>query len=117
MNTQHTPGPWEVRFNGHKQRRIATTSTPNRHIADVVPVTYDYERAEATMEANAQRIVACVNACEGINPEAVPELLESLDALIMIIDRTNPAWRDMRAVEKARAAITKATGRESGVAK
>ena len=28
-------------------------------------------------EANAAHIVACVNACEGINPEAVPELLEA----------------------------------------
>lgn len=25
--------------------------------------------------ANAERIVACVNACEGLNPEAIPELI------------------------------------------
>ncbi len=31
-----------------------------------------------TQASNARRIVACVNACEGINPEAVPELLEAL---------------------------------------
>ena len=29
-------------------------------------------------KANAKRIVACVNACAGINPEAVPEVLEAL---------------------------------------
>ena len=35
----------------------------------------------AEVEANAERIVACVNACEGINPEAVPVLLEALQEI------------------------------------
>lgn len=29
--------------------------------------------------ANAQRIIACVNACAGINPDAVPDLLDALE--------------------------------------
>lgn len=29
-------------------------------------------------EANADRIVACVNACAGLNPEAVPDVVEAL---------------------------------------
>lgn len=33
---------------------------------------------EPEAEANAHRIADCVNACEGINPEAVPDLLEAL---------------------------------------
>ena len=33
------------------------------------------------VEANARRIVACVNGCEGINPEAVPDLLEALKTI------------------------------------
>ena len=37
-----------------------------------------YGAAYQTPDANAERIVACVNACEGINPEAVPEMLEAL---------------------------------------
>jgi len=32
-------------------------------------------------DANAARIVACVNACAGINPEAVPELVNALTEL------------------------------------
>lgn len=32
-------------------------------------------------EANAKRIVACVNACEGINPKAVPKMLATLQNL------------------------------------
>lgn len=32
-------------------------------------------------ESNARRIVACVNACEGINPDAVPELLDAAEIL------------------------------------
>ena len=31
--------------------------------------------------ANADRIVACVNACEGINPKAIPDLLAALEAV------------------------------------
>ena len=30
---------------------------------------------------NGQRIVSCVNACRGINPEAVPELLEACEEI------------------------------------
>ena len=32
-------------------------------------------------EANANRIVACVNGCAGINPDAVKELLEAVKAM------------------------------------
>jgi len=39
--------------------------------------------------ANAKRIVACVNACAGINPEAVPELLEAaINAVDWLCDAT-----------------------------
>ena len=40
-----------------------------------------YGQSTETEEANARRIVACVNACEGINPEAVPDLLEAAEWL------------------------------------
>lgn len=33
-------------------------------------------------EANAQRIVDCVNACEGINPEAIPDMVEALKDIV-----------------------------------
>ena len=54
-------------------------------------------------KANAHRIVACVNACEGINPEAVPELLEALKD--MYLGRGHPGDR----IDRALAALAKAT--------
>lgn len=33
-------------------------------------------------EANADRIISCVNACAGINPEAVPDVVEALRVLL-----------------------------------
>lgn len=36
-------------------------------------------RDDETNHANAKRLVDCWNACEGINPEAVPALLEALE--------------------------------------
>jgi len=39
--------------------------------------------------ANAERIVACVNGCAGINPEAVPELLEAARLAALNFTRTN----------------------------
>ena len=60
-------------------------------------------------EANAQHLAACWNACEGINPEAVPDILAALDAALDEVDQTHaegypePEWADA-----ARAAMAKA---------
>ena len=63
--------------------------------------------------ANAARIVACVNACKGINPEAVPDLLAAMEtltamseeALLFVSGDTESCLRD--AINAARAAIAK----------
>jgi len=34
------------------------------------------------LEANAEHLIACWNACDGINPEAVPGLLGALKAFV-----------------------------------
>lgn len=72
-----TPGPWEVRLQGPSIRRIATTSVPNRHIADVVPVLYDYDKASHTMEANAQLIASA------------PALYAALEDLVAAVQGSN----------------------------
>ena len=63
--------------------------------------------------ANCARIVACVNACAGINPEAVPDLLTVLRAAVARVELANregdpilSAW-----LPDAQAAIAKAEGR------
>ena len=35
-------------------------------------------------ESNIKRAIACVNACEGINPEAVPALLDAMDKIAAV---------------------------------
>ncbi len=66
--TQHTPGPW-VLFGG------TVYSNLNRSfVADCFP---KFRGSNDEDEANARRIVSCVNALEGLNPEAVRELVEA----------------------------------------
>lgn len=58
--------------------------------ADTVPATEaEYGDGEA-IDANAERIIACVNACQGINPEAVPDMLEALKAIESAIFEGDP---------------------------
>src|SRR5690606_13994870 len=67
---------------------------------------------------NAQRIVACVNACEGIPTEAleagvVRELVEALEALVVGLEREigEEKWgRDPAALPMARAVLAKVWG-------
>lgn len=62
-------------------------------------------------QADAQRIVAAVNGCEGINPEAVRGLLGACRALIDCQREKAPTAFNMRydtAVQGAKAAIAKA---------
>ena len=68
---EHTPTPW--RQNGpdvmYQDRTVCSCGYwPGE------PLEGEEELC-AEHEANAARITACVNACEGIKPEAVPELL------------------------------------------
>ena len=69
---KHTPEPWGVWLNPDGcNRGMITDDALARHIVYVVGNTHE-------AKANGRRIIACVNACAGINPEAVPELLEAL---------------------------------------
>ena len=61
--------------------------------------------------ADAARIVACANACKGINPEAVPELPEALRiALIDLEQAQEETHIDFRgSIDAIRAVLAKAT--------
>lgn len=39
----------------------------------------EHEETLLEVEANAKRIVACVNACKGINPEVIPDLIKIVE--------------------------------------
>jgi hypothetical protein len=129
METKHTPEPWAVEKATHShefgtdfiecilvnsaRQEIARTST--RIVCnDSTP--------------NAERIVACVNACAGLNPEAIQELIAALDAVTQQLSDLHAAICDQEledhfvddsinmlseggtAIEQARAALAKAKG-------
>ena len=64
---KHTPGPWSYLETGARQ------------ILDSGGYPLASLHLTAERHANAARIVACVNACEGLaDPSVVPELLAML---------------------------------------
>ena len=107
-DAKHTAGPWRI-FEHLQTDGLEVSSTDKtrrwRHwcrtiagatdemVADVTadcPTSPGYPSVATPEEmlANADRIVACVNACEGINPEAVPGLLEACEALAALDQQT-----------------------------
>jgi len=73
---KHTPEPWQALDEiligpGHDPVFIASFNT------DPYWQPYGADGVE-----NAARVAACVNACAGINPEAVPDLLDALCCVV-----------------------------------
>jgi hypothetical protein len=78
--TLHTPEPWEQDSNDF----FAVTADNDGLL---VAETEIHDRTDEECSANARRIVAAVNACEGIATQAleqgvIAELLEALDYLL-----------------------------------
>lgn len=105
----HTPGPWDVRIGkpfDHEKSLIVcigegTFESICEHIASV-----GYVDSEEN-QANAARIVSCVNGCEGINPAAVKDLLEACVAIVHY-DESGGREPFREAADAAREAIAKA---------
>lgn len=79
---KHTPGPWALDDPNEMTSAVAETARHGIYglfLSEEQCETND--RAFELDKANAQRIVDCVNACEGINPAAVPELIASIQNL------------------------------------
>ena len=107
--SKHTPGPWIAsRTNaGAIPSHFQPPEVLGRNGACCVASQLG-NGPEA--EANTDRIAACVNACKGINPEAVPELLKALREYVERHEAAcNPAG--LPEYEQARAAINKAEGK------
>jgi len=64
----HTSEPWHV--SGTPANSICA------HGEHILTAEHDYNMNLATVRANLDRVAACVNACKGINPAAVPKLLK-----------------------------------------
>ena len=93
--TNHTPTPWladSLDIQGANKKWIGSMTQVLGESSDIG-------------EANALHIVACVNACAGINPEAVKDLRSVLTNALEWwgVGRPAPAW-----VIDAQAALAKA---------
>ena len=119
---KHTKGPWRVYDGGNRYHGIDGGDEGNS--TTIVVFGYDHEDEagvrgtepeELDAHANAARIVACVNALEGYNPDAVRDVVEALDWAIAEIEkrtRYSPddfyEAREQRAsaLEKAKSALS-----------
>ena len=104
MSAHHTPGPLYVGDINHKmQRADIDTATKDGRLGYStwrgLARTYGCEDfpsiGSEIMEANARRIVACVNACEGVRTEH----LENNLPIVELVARYNEALREIDALK------------------
>ena len=113
--TEHTLGPWSIE-QAHFDPWVVAPD--GRYVIATVATGGDMSKEG---HANARRIVACVNACEGINPEAVAELVEALEGLHQCFWEGRPkrnVKRDYRLLvhhEAASVALAKAKGNPNSI--
>ena len=102
MGLKHTPGPLSAHYHGSGYGISRRRDGASQRIADVHGTS---KRDEAT----AHRLAACYNACEGINPDAVPELLKAAKPVLgWLEDQDGETVYKLRGL--FRAAIAKAEG-------
>ncbi len=104
-NSAHTPEPWFVQ----------PSDNPGGLLIKPIPGQVVAQCDELPqMEANARRICAAVNACQGIRTEALEQMViaEMREALQMLVEDVNTLVAfPLDKLRKARAVIAKATGR------
>jgi hypothetical protein len=70
--SEHTKGPWRVEEGIHQFCKEPGHAIKGNNTEGVNIIAFLWTRhVEVEQEANARRIVACVNACEGIPTEAL----------------------------------------------
>lgn len=107
--SNHTPEPWRV---GRAGSVVSDTPVPGMGGSDAVEYYGGHLIGESIIEANARRIVACVNACAGMRNDELEgglligvmqvkiDLLESLrdellEAAKAVVTRWDtPNWKD-----------------------
>jgi hypothetical protein len=100
----YTKGPWVVEMDAHGRGRIKSNGC---WIATTWTCTDDDNSVRYPADENAQRIVDCVNACAGLNPEALQALMKCAVRLAEneTTDAAAPIWA---LIEDANEAIRKA---------
>ena len=130
----HTPGPWGVFAQPIADRGDAVLELVEQVQATSSIASFMYlidangkcpaiAGCGPTSAANADRIVACVNALEGMNPDAVAQLVEAAKSVVCdaeqfgILDAGTPEGEPLPSlivsaepVRELRAALTNLTG-------
>ena len=78
-DTKHSPEPWGYSYREKEDRYVLGGKSGD--FGHFVGWSFDGVTTKEEDEANARRMVACVTACEGLNPEAVPKLLAACKTL------------------------------------
>ena len=82
---KHTPEPWGIPDVGtDKGYVLVSAGGPQTNWNGMIASFDAGNMARSGTEGleNAKRAVSCVNACAGINPEAVPEMVKALEDLL-----------------------------------
>jgi hypothetical protein len=124
MKTKHTQEPWKIgNVQEYQSDRYAKNAewarirgTDGSLIAKIESVHPRGERKSSDFDVesgNAARIVSCVNSCAGINPEAVPDLVEALKGLCNVALHPLSTKAQIRQIAReAREALTKAQNQD-----
>ena len=105
MGAKHTPGTWSYWPKCLRDGGMITQDGTGVHVA--VPVLYPH--TPETTEANAARIVECVNGCEGLNPAAYREVLAALESIVELLGE-DFYWDHGTVMAEVHDAITQAKG-------
>ena len=106
MTVKHTQEPWAVSENGLDI--LAESQGAENGWYELATVSGELSTADDA--ANAERIAACVNACKGIDPEAVPAMLEALGGMLKYFASYEAEYDcELSEFAAARAAIEAAT--------
>lgn len=124
--SEHTKEPWFVH---EADDSLAVSSATREYMVPICSVSVGVnESFESEQQANARRIIACVNACDGIPTEFLEreqylgtaafslrdqlkqQRDELLTALVEILDAHNGGFLGHGHMDAARAAIAKVKG-------
>ena len=89
--TKHTPEPWKF-DKGLGCKAIKGNKGGAHKQAQYTEIAWTVGLANEDKDrANAARLVACVNACAGINPDAVKDLVAALEDGIKVANKFDRA--------------------------
>ena len=113
---KHTSEPWKVQFFNHQDDLITHTDGNEEIVIFRLDRCNVDGRHEDDQREDMKRLVSCVNACAGINPEVVPMMAYELDLLLRAIDGLvdDPVLKEKFSpyIKPASEALAKARGAE-----